>query len=95
MLSQGDTPICQIWFAYVKEQRRSCPADTNSLTQDVIDPCIQKYYDNVKANIIYMSDTKTCQKHYKFDLNFNGKHCIGNKNVKMVIHPCAKYSKPM
>ena len=25
MLSHGNTPMCQIWYAYVKEQRLSCP----------------------------------------------------------------------
>ena len=29
MLSHSDTPMCQIWYAYVIEQKRSCP-DINS-----------------------------------------------------------------
>ena len=29
MLSHGDTPMCQIWYAYVKKQRRFC-RDTHS-----------------------------------------------------------------
>ena len=38
-------------------------------------------------------------KAYKFDLEVKGHHRIGITNVRdhslMVIHPCAKYGKPM
>ena len=40
-------------------------------------PMCQILYANFKANRSYGSDTKTCQKPYKFDLEVKGQRLIG------------------
>ena len=60
-------------------------------------PLWQILYVNVKANKSYGTDTKSCKKPYKFDLDVKRRCRIGIMNVRnnrlMVIDPCVFYLK--
>ena len=69
MWSHGDTPMCQIWYAYVKEERRSCPY-TNSWWKYNFDDIEAKDQGHTEVmNVCYTSshgDTLMCQTWYDY-----------------------------
>ena len=66
----------------VKSQRRIGVTNVRNISSDGDRPLWQILYANVKANRSYGTDTKSCQKPYKFDLDVKRQCRIGIMNVR-------------